>query len=119
MARNDLIPDRSCLGEPGAARGGAQERKAHSVQGKRRAGAKVLRQARAAHAGAGLGPTTCRLEIKTGNIVPVVPLGSCDLERPERLESRRTVKLSAPIMVLRGDSPVRRGVAGCRWAPVS
>jgi hypothetical protein len=39
--------------------------------------------------------------------VPIVPLGSCDLERPERLESRRTAKLSAPITVLRGDSPVR------------
>ena len=32
----------------------------------------------------GLGPTTCRLEIKTRNIVPVVPLRLCDLERPER-----------------------------------
>jgi hypothetical protein len=48
---------------PGAARGSAQERKARSVQGKHRAGAKVLRQARAAHAGAGLGPATCGLEI--------------------------------------------------------
>src|SRR4029450_7018596 len=41
------------------------------VQGKHRARAKVLRQARAAHAGAGLGTATCGLEIKTGNIVPV------------------------------------------------
>jgi hypothetical protein len=48
---------------PGAARGSAQERKAHSVQGKHRAGAKVLRQARAAHAGAGFEPATCGLEI--------------------------------------------------------
>jgi hypothetical protein len=37
---------------PAAARGGAQERQAHSVQGKHRAGAKVLRPARAVHAGA-------------------------------------------------------------------
>ncbi len=33
------------------------------VQGKHRAGAKVLRQARAAHAGAGFEPATCGLEI--------------------------------------------------------
>ena len=49
---------------PGAARSGAQRRKARSVQGKHRAGAKILRQARAAHAGAGLGTAICGLEIK-------------------------------------------------------
>src|SRR6266511_1806359 len=47
---------------PGGARGGAQDRKAHSVQGKHRAGAKALRQALAAYAGAGNEPATCRLE---------------------------------------------------------
>src|SRR5258708_12208877 len=35
----------------GAARGGAQDRKTHSVPGKHRTGAKVLRPARAVHAG--------------------------------------------------------------------
>src|SRR5262244_2488872 len=49
---------------PGAARDGAQERKANSVQGKHRAGAKVLRPARAVHAGAGFGPATGGLEIR-------------------------------------------------------
>ena len=46
---------------PLADRGGAEDRKAHSIQGKHRAGAKVLRQARAARAGAGF--ATCGLEI--------------------------------------------------------
>jgi hypothetical protein len=51
---------------PGAARGGAQDRKAHSVQGKHHAGAKVLRQARADHAGAGFKTATCGLETRSG-----------------------------------------------------
>src|SRR5262249_48440918 len=44
----------------GGPRGGAKDGKADSIQGKHRAGAKVLRQARAADAGAGF--ATCRLE---------------------------------------------------------
>src|SRR5262247_4948365 len=36
---------------PGATRGGAQDRKTHSIQGKHHAGAKVLRPARAVYAG--------------------------------------------------------------------
>jgi len=43
-------------------RGGAQDRKTHSIQGKHCAGAKVLRSARAVHAGAGFEPATCGLE---------------------------------------------------------
>jgi hypothetical protein len=57
------LPEAEKKGGPGAARGGAQEREAHSVQGKHRAGAKVLRPTRAAHAGAGFGAETCGLEI--------------------------------------------------------
>jgi hypothetical protein len=45
-----LKADKSVPGGPGAARGGAQDGKAHSVQGKHRAGAQVLRPARAHHA---------------------------------------------------------------------
>jgi hypothetical protein len=48
----------------GAARGGAQDRIAHSVQGKHRTGAEVLRPARTVHAGAGFNLTTCGLEIR-------------------------------------------------------
>src|SRR5438034_10177744 len=55
------------------ARGGARERKAHSVQGKHRVGAKVFRQARAAHAGAGCEPATCRLEIGLRALKPLNP----------------------------------------------
>src|SRR5205823_14650079 len=58
-----IRPGSGKKGGPGAARGGAQERQAHSVQGKHRAGAKVLRPTRAAHAGAGFGAETCGLEI--------------------------------------------------------
>jgi hypothetical protein len=71
--RSDQEADRGALnrqirfggrkeGGPGRARGSAQERKAHSVQRKHRAGAKVLRQTRAAHAGPGFEPT-CGLAI--------------------------------------------------------
>ena len=50
----------------GGTGGCAQERKAHSIQGKRRASAKVLRQARAAHAGTGFEPATCGLKGNSG-----------------------------------------------------
>jgi hypothetical protein len=62
---------------PGGARGSAKERKAHSVQGKHRASAKVLRQARAAHAGAGFEPTcglTILLEAKSRRANPATSL---------------------------------------------
>src|SRR5262249_30714329 len=52
---------------PVAARGGAQRRKARSVQGKHRAGAKIFRQARAHYAGTRFEAATCGLEIQTGN----------------------------------------------------
>jgi hypothetical protein len=42
----------------------AQDRKAHSVQGKHRTRAEVLRPARTVHAGAGFNLTTCGLEIR-------------------------------------------------------
>src|SRR5262249_34809205 len=47
---------------PDAARSGAQKRKAHSVQGKHRAGAKVLRPARAHHPRTRFGAATSGLE---------------------------------------------------------
>src|SRR5260370_1018427 len=47
----------------GATRGGAHDGKAHSIQGKHRAGAKVLRPAHTIHAGNGYDPATCGLEI--------------------------------------------------------
>jgi len=47
---------------PDAARSGTQKRKARSVQGKHRAGAKVLRPARAHHARARFEAATCGLE---------------------------------------------------------
>src|SRR5437764_1120401 len=45
----------------GATRGG--DGKTHSIQGKHRAGAKVLRQSHTIHAGNGYDPATCGLEI--------------------------------------------------------
>ena len=47
----------------GATRGGAHDGKTHSIQGKHRAGAKVLRPAHTIHAGNGYDPATCGLEI--------------------------------------------------------
>ena len=47
----------------GATRGGAHNGKTHSIQGKHRAGAKVLRPAYTIHAGNGYDPATCGLEI--------------------------------------------------------
>src|SRR3974377_2016589 len=53
----------------GAARGGAQERKAHTIKGKHCAGAGVSRQAPAAH-----GAETCGLESRRSPVLSRPPL---------------------------------------------
>ena len=68
------------------ARGGAQYRKAHSIQGKHRAGAKVLRQALAAYAGAWprltqrRGRASRRPRVCTENLIRI----DCLAESPKR-----------------------------------
>src|SRR5262249_31189799 len=72
---------------PGAARSGAQRRKACSVQGKHRAGAKIFRQARAHYAGTRFEAATCGLEVQTGIRRTSHPRG-CDGGVREKLAAR-------------------------------
>jgi hypothetical protein len=84
-------------------RGGAQDRKTHSIQGKHCA-AKVLRPARAVHAGAGFEPATCGLE------------STADGSEPRRRRAAETLIADIPVAGWAGDSVEQPTTSGraCR-----